>query len=131
MEEVSGTRDGPAEETFEEPLPTETALPDAEVAKLHYDKAAIAGQLGLESAFFDELVDDYKRDAQIAGQQIGDAINAFDTHLWKRTASQLKGISDNLRLSEISDELAILSHTNDAQEAHKASKRLTSYLSQL
>lgn len=131
MEDVGSTRNVPAEETFKEPLPAETALPDAEVAKLHYDKAAIAGQLGIESAFFDELVDDYKRDAQIAGQQIGDAINAFDTHLWKRTASQLKGISDNLRLSEISDELAILSHTNDAQEAHKASKRLTSYLAQL
>jgi hypothetical protein len=59
------------------------------------------------------------------------AIKAFDTHTWRASAAKLKGISDNLRLSEISDELAILSITNDAQEAKKASARLISYLDQL
>lgn len=108
-----------------------SAPAEVQSVQLNYDKTAIAGQLGIEAAFFDELIDDYKRDAQIAGQQIADAISAFDTHLWKKTASQLKGISDNLRLSEISEELAVLSRTNDAQEAHKASKRLTGYLEQL
>ncbi len=118
-------------ETFEEPAVTQTSAPEPLVEKLHYDKAAVAGQLGIETAFFDELIDDYRHDALIAEQEIAAAIAAFDTHRWKKTASQLKGISDNLRLSEISDELAILSRTNDAQEAHKASKRLTSYLEQL
>ncbi|MBN2870181.1 MAG: Hpt domain-containing protein, partial [Campylobacterales bacterium] len=130
LEELNAMEEAPAgfSDTFEEQPLAEESVP---VCTLHYDKTAIAGQLGIESAFFDELIDDYKRDAQIAAQQIAGAIGAFDTHLWKKTASQLKGISDNLRLSEISDELAVLSRTNDAQEAHKASKRLTSYLEQL
>ncbi len=130
LEELNTAIEAPAgfSDTFEEESFAEEPAP---VYKLHYDKTAIAGQLGIESAFFDELIDDYKRDAQIAGEQIAGAIGAFDTHLWKKTASQLKGISDNLRLTEISDELAVLSRTNDAQEAHKASKRLTSYLQQL
>lgn len=98
---------------------------------LHYDKVFIAGQLGIEHDFFDELIDEYKHDALISGKAITAAIGAFDTHAWKTTASQLKGISDNLRLSEISDELAILSQTNDAQEANKASKRLNSFIEQL
>ena len=98
---------------------------------LHYDKTFIAGQLGIELDFFDELIDEYKHDAFRAGNEISAAISAFDTHAWKKTASQLKGISDNLRLNEISDELAILSQTNDAQEANKASKRLNSFLNQL
>lgn len=121
MEEVSHPVEAPSLET----------APDAPVQMLHFDKIAVAGQLGIESAFFDELINDYKQDAQIAGAQIANAISAFDTHQWKKAAIQLKGISDNLRLNEISDELAVLSRTNDAQEAHKASKRLTSYLEQL
>ena len=98
---------------------------------LHYDKVFVSGQLGIELDFFNELVDEYKHDALRAGNEISAAISAFDTHAWKKTASQLKGISDNLRLNEISDELAILSQTNDAQEANKASKRLNSFLEQL
>jgi len=98
---------------------------------LHFDKTSIAGQLGIELDFFDELIEEYKRDSLRAGSEISAAISAFDTHAWKKTASQLKGISDNLRLNEISDELAILSQTNDAQEANKASKRLNSFLEQL
>lgn len=98
---------------------------------LHYDKVFIAGQLGIEHDFFDELIDEYKHDALSSGKAITAAIGAFDTHAWKKAAIQLKGISDNLRLSEISDELAILSQTNDAQEANKASKRLNSFIEQL
>ncbi len=101
------------------------------IKSLHYDKISIASQLGIKHDFFDELIDEYKHDALKAGQEITAAIGAFDTHSWKRTASQLKGISDNLRLSEISEELAILSQTNDAQEANKASKRLNGFLEQL
>ncbi|MFY9142431.1 hypothetical protein [Sulfuricurvum sp.] len=135
------------EEDFLKPLPTESfeeefdsnvdMTPEKEIAtdiplqSLHYNKVLIAGQLGIEEDFFDELIQEYKNDALVAGKEIASSISAFDTHAWKRTASQLKGISDNLRLSEISDELAILSQTNDAQEANKASKRLNSFLEQL
>ena len=85
----------------------------------------------MEKSFFDELLFDYKNDANIISDQITKAVISFDTHTWKENAAKLKGISDNLRLSEISEELAILSKTNDAQEAKKASARLNNYLDQL
>lgn len=100
-------------------------------AKLHYDTAANAGALGIELPFFQELLGDYKREATGAAGRISSAIASFDTHSWKKTASDLKGISDNLRLTEISDQLAVLSQTNDAQEANKASKLLISFIAQL
>lgn len=115
---------------IENELIQESIVPDA-LSPLHYDKALTAGELGIEEDFFDELINEYKVDALRAGKEISTAISAFDTHAWKRTASQLKGISDNLRLNEISEELAILSQTNDAQEANKASKRLNGFLEQL
>lgn len=101
------------------------------LAPLHYDVKAVAGALGMEPSFMEELLHDYKIDASAMSATIIQAIKSFDTHAWKNSAAKLKGISDNLRLSEISDELAILSITNDAQEAKKSFLRLTSYLDQL
>lgn len=99
--------------------------------KLLYDTTANAGALGIELPFFQELLEDYKEEASRASKRISDAIGAFDTHAWKKTAGELKGISDNLRLTQLSEQLAILSQTNDAQEANKASKRLISFIAQL
>ncbi len=98
---------------------------------LHYDQNAVAGALGIEPDFMHELLNDYKTDALTMSNTIVQAIKAFDTHTWRSSAAKLKGISDNLRLSEISEELAALSVTNDAQQAKKASKRLINYLDQL
>jgi HPt (histidine-containing phosphotransfer) domain-containing protein len=125
-EDLSETVDAVEEEILVPETPMEVTGPT-----LHCDKHFIAGQLGIEDDFFDELIEEYKTDALSAGVAITAAIGAFDTHAWKKAASHLKGISDNLRLNEISDELAILSQTNDAQEANKASKRLNNLLQQL
>jgi HPt (histidine-containing phosphotransfer) domain-containing protein len=99
--------------------------------KLDYDAHMVAKSLGIEPSFMEELLFDYKNDARIISNQINQAIKAFDTHACNESAVKLKGISDNLRLDKISDELAILSKTHDAQEAKKASVRLNTYLDQL
>lgn len=112
--------------SIDEPTPEE--IPSV---SLHYDVKAVAGALGIEPDFMQELLNDYKIDALAMSTTILEAIKAFDTHTWRSSAAKLKGISDNLRLSDISDELAILSVTNDAQEAKKASTRLVNYLDQL
>jgi HPt (histidine-containing phosphotransfer) domain-containing protein len=98
---------------------------------LDYDPQIVAKSLGVELSFMEELLFDYKNDSRIISNQINQAIKAFDTHACNESAAKLKGISDNLRLDKISDELAILSKTHDAQEAKKASVRLNTYLDQL
>jgi hypothetical protein len=115
----------PEIETAQENI-AETASP-----KLEYDSVAVAQSLGIEPDFMDELLFDYKNDSRIISRQIDSAINAFDTASWNESAAKLKGISDNLRLNVISDELTILSKTHDAQEAKKASLRLNAYLDQI
>jgi len=121
-------------EAEEESIKESEIVPDTSInnhVTLHYDAYSTARALGIDSSFMGELIDDYKRDARIIGEEISKAISAFDTTLWNENASKLKGISDNLRLSEISDELAVLIKTHDAQEAKKAFSRLLSYLDQL
>lgn len=129
------TEDFSSKKTIEEEIPGNLELSDPVIEEpavtLHYDRAITAGSLGIDLGFFDELVEDYKKDAQSTLSAIIDAINAFDTHTWQEHAATLKGISDNLRLNEISQELAILSVTNDAQEAKRASKHLKEFLAQL
>jgi len=139
--EIGIVDDVPVEEPFYEKELLETNLTvdeqisdpfiDEPLSTLHYDRAITAGSLGIDQAFFEELIEDYKKDAQNTLTSIIDAINAFDTHTWQQHASTLKGISDNLRLNEISQELATLSVTNDAQEAKRASKHLKDFLAQL
>ncbi|MGZ8548531.1 MAG: Hpt domain-containing protein, partial [Sulfuricurvum sp.] len=82
-------------------------LPEA----LHHDAYSTARILGIDSAFMSELLSDFKQDANNISEQITNAISAFDTAAWNESASNLKGISDNLRLNEISDELAVLIKT--------------------
>lgn len=115
----------------EEAVEPEIAGNEPVILPLHYDKNSVASSLGIDMDFLDELIYEYKSDALISSRDITDAVAAFDTSGWKKSAIQLKGISDNLRLNEISAELAILSETNDAQEAHKASKRLNGFIEQL
>jgi len=115
---------------FEETI-DEEAQPTDPTQLLHLDRVMLAKELGIEDIFLTDLIHEYKQDALRSGKEIVASIAAFDTHAWKNTATKLKGISDNLRLNQISDELAILSQTNDAQEANKASKRLNSFLEQL
>ena len=122
--------ESPPEIFFEEGI-NEEIQPTDPTQLLHLDKTMLAKELGIEDIFLSELILEYKQDALRSGKEIVASIAAFDTHAWKDTATKLKGISDNLRLSQISDELAILSQTNDAQEANKASKRLNSFLEQL
>lgn len=121
----------PLKEPSVDSVDTETTAAATISAPLHYDLKAVAGALGMEPSFMEELLHDYKIEASAMSTAIIQAIKSFDTHAWKNSAAKLKGISDNLRLSEISDELAILSITNDAQEAKKSFLRLTGYLDQL
>jgi HPt (histidine-containing phosphotransfer) domain-containing protein len=109
-----------------EASPTAQPLP-----MLNYNSKLTAGVLGIDLGFMEELLRDYKKDALKISVIIKEAINAFDTATWRANALKLKGISDNLRLIEIADELAIIARANDAQEAKKAHNRLDNYLNQL
>lgn len=111
--------------------PAPKAIETQPQLELDYNPQAVAKELGIESSFIDELLLDYKNDARIMCNQINQAIKAFDTNACNESAAKLKGISDNLRLGKISNELAVLSKTHDAQEAKKAFVRLNSYLDQL
>ncbi len=74
---------------------------------------------------------DFKTDTLLHVDKISNAISSFDTTTWQELAKEYKGISDNLRLNEISTELQVLIQTSDAQKAKTALSRYRNYINQL
>lgn len=116
---------------IEDEIPaTSEMIEPAEVAVI-INKEKIAGELGIDREFLDELIADYKTELSKAATNITSYIGSFDTQGWKRTSANLVGISDNLRLTELSDLLKTIAQTHDAQEAKKASAQLHTLIEQL
>jgi HPt (histidine-containing phosphotransfer) domain-containing protein len=103
----------------------------SEEETLHYNLAEASHELGLSEELVKNLVQDFKTDTLSHIDDISTAITSFDTTTWQRLANEYKGISDNLRLVEISNELQILIRTNDAQKAKAALSRYRNYVNQL
>jgi HPt (histidine-containing phosphotransfer) domain-containing protein len=129
-EEVVETED----ETIQESTP-EKELPEAvetvQEEILHYDVSMVSNELGLSEHLVKELIEDFKTDTLLHVDEISTAIASFDSATWQKLAHEYKGISDNLRLIEISDELQTLMRTNDAQKAKTALGRYRNYVNQL
>ena len=105
--------------------------PSAPKVELHFDSQEVAHELGLPHNLVEELIKDFKTDTLLHIDKVSNAISSFDTTTWQEVAKEYKGISDNLRLNEISAELQVLIKTNDAQKAKTALSRYRNYVNQL
>ena len=105
--------------------------PSAPKLELHFDSQEVSHELGLPHEFVKELIKDFKTDTLLHIDKVSNAISSFDTTTWQEVAKEYKGISDNLRLNEISTELQVLIKTNDAQKAKTALSRYRNYVNQL
>jgi len=107
------------------------STPPAPEVILHFNSQEVSHELGLPHNLVKELVVDFKTDTLLHVDEISNAISSFDTTTWQELAKEYKGISDNLRLNEISTELQVLIRTNDAQKAKTALSRYRNYVNQL
>ena len=102
-----------------------------EVSPINFDPQSSANQLGIPVEIVKEFVEDFK--GQVSAHQI-DFTHALDNNDIKEinaTATLLKGMSDNLRLNEISEVLQILqSETNINNTADNIAK-VQAYADQL
>ena len=96
-----------------------------------FDSLKVANELGLSEGVVETLVSDFKHESENQAKALKEAVNAFDAPRWQRLAKELKGISDNLRCTEISYQLQILSTTNDAQQAKTSLEIFAKLIDQL
>ena len=81
------------------------------------DKEHAASELGIDTAAYEELLGDYVTDAKMAIEQMEQALTEGDDENLKRLAIRLKGMSENMHLTEITKNLERLVTEQDADKA--------------
>jgi hypothetical protein len=118
---------------YEVPMPSETPEPShIEPSKpFHYNVNDAALELGLNSDLIKALIEDYIEEAIDMQPIFDNALAASDANIWQELAIKLKGVSDNLRMNEISAALQKLVSTDDKTEAREAVDEFYGYIRQI
>jgi HPt (histidine-containing phosphotransfer) domain-containing protein len=78
-----------------------------------YSKEAVAKEIGLSKEDFNELFLDYENEARTILTKIKTAAESEDFTTVHNEALKLKGMSDNMRLQEFTQELSEIMHSQD------------------
>ena len=98
---------------------------------LTYDVTVAAAEIGLSADLVSALIDDYIIEANEMRSKLNDVIASSDVMRWKGYATQLKGVSDNLRIKDISDVLQSLITSTDETQAKAAVQEFYGFINQL
>ncbi|MDF1879617.1 Hpt domain-containing protein [Sulfurimonas sp. SAG-AH-194-C20] len=80
--------------------------------KLVYSKDTVASEIGIDTESFNELFEDYIKEANELNTLMQYALNNEDLEACKHSALKLKGMSDNMRLSTLSSDFEAIIHAN-------------------
>ncbi len=94
----------------------------------NYDKHSIADEIGLDQDSFTELFDEYISESQNLIMSIEDAIERDDIQERKNITLKLKGMSDNMRITNFTTQLEVLLNTDNAKDAKDALKQIQSII---
>jgi len=103
----------------------------ADQPALTFDVNTASAEIGLSADLVGALIDDYIVEANEMKAKLSEVIEASDTMRWKGYATQLKGVSDNLRINDISDTLQKLIASTDETQAKAAMQEFYGFINQL
>ena len=101
------------------------------VPLLSFDIKRAAAEIGLNADLVAALIDDYIVEANEMKNKLADAVEADEAMRWKGYATQLKGVSDNLRIKDISDTLQELISSTDKNKAKAVIQEFYGFINQL
>ncbi len=121
------------DEPFLEETPEAVAESAAEsvVAEMTYDSESAANELGLPQDVVKELIGDFIDHANSSKTGLEEAVATAQSTLWQAQAVQMKGIADNLRMTEIAVTLKALEAASDPTDAQSALDTLYAQIRQL
>jgi len=102
-----------------------------ELPTLTFDINSAAAEIGLSADLVGALIEDYIVEAHEMKPKLDEAISNGDTMRWKGYAIQLKGVSDNLRISEITETLQKLIASSETADAKAALQEFYGFINQL
>lgn len=98
---------------------------------LSFDINRAAAEIGLSADLVTALIDDYIVEANEMKKKLTEAVEADDAVRWKGYATQLKGVSDNLRIKDISETLQKLTNSTDKIQAKAVIQEFYGFINQL
>lgn len=101
------------------------------VPPMHYDRNKAQNELGIPGPLLQEFIKDFMDEANNRSGDFEDAINHNEPAKWQQAAIILKGVSDNLRMTDISALLQTINHTTDVTEARTTLVHLYNCIDQL
>lgn len=104
---------------------------EKEKVTINYKREIIANEIGIDIESFNELFDDFIDESQVKCKQIRDAINNENSDLWKVKAMKLKGMSENMRIMELSHELDTIIKSSDSNVALDSIDKIDAIMSQI
>jgi HPt (histidine-containing phosphotransfer) domain-containing protein len=107
------------------------AAPVRDVPTLNIDETRTANELGIPVDIVKDFIQDFKEQVATHKTDFDNAVAAQDIGGINKTATLLKGMSDNLRLNEISEVLKQLQQENNINNTAEALATLQAYADQL
>ncbi len=104
---------------------------EEETPKIQYNKNSVANEIGLDQDSFNELFLDYLQETENLTKSITTAISTQNIATWKHQTLKLKGMSDNMRMSDFTKEIEILLETQDFTQAQNANEAIIEKLTQI
>ncbi|MBL1243636.1 MAG: Hpt domain-containing protein [Sulfurimonas sp.] len=96
-----------------------------------YSKENIANEIGIDAQNFNELFDDYIKEADKLNKSIQSAIENDDLQACKNSALKLKGMSDNMRLTTFSTDLESIIHASNTQDIQNNLNNIVTAIAEL
>jgi HPt (histidine-containing phosphotransfer) domain-containing protein len=98
---------------------------------INYSKESIANEIGIDIDSFNELFNEYIISAKEIINSIKESVSNDDLSTSKHEALQLKGMNDNMRVSDFNNELEILIYSSNKDEMVKAINKIDTIFTQI
>ena len=109
-------------------IPEEIEEPHQEIS---YDKTSVANEIGIDIESFSELFSDFITEGKLLINDINTSIEEKNIEMWRKNALKLKGMSSNMRVDSLKQDLDTLIGTDDANTAKEATDKLQTSLEKI
>jgi HPt (histidine-containing phosphotransfer) domain-containing protein len=124
--------DGPEEiDEIDEIEPELNKLEEEVFKDIHYDNTKAAYELGMDIDFINELKEEFITHVLSQKETLQSALEKGDIATCRQIALELKGISDNLRIDDVSSTSDEIIRSNDTKTASHHINQLFHYVVQL
>ncbi|QOP46342.1 Hpt domain-containing protein [Sulfurimonas paralvinellae] len=104
---------------------------DEETEEIHFNKADAAKEIGIDEESFNELFNDFVTESHTIFEKIEEAIENDDLQSCRNEALKFKGMSDNMRFHEFTNELETLIHSSDKDAIVQSAEKIDASLNKI